>query len=353
MMRPKFAWVAPLFCMITPFISQTTLASDFFRASRTLAQSVSDSTVVENSSDEPTPPEPARDADPSHPKVIAIHFSPSTSNSKILVFGTVSAGTDSLQFVWKSPELTTGRLTDLVTAPIVNLHFEIELTLQYGPGVYSLSSSVGRITPRGVAVYADAVQVVGEVSNTDPIPHYTLSSTNMIQSDDPEIQNLAAQITANVPNVYAKVHAIHDWVSKNISYDNAQITHVAGTKDYYSTVQTKNDNSSVIVLHERKGICFGYSNLTSALLRSIGIPARTVTGPVLLTSNDHWIETLADKDKPNFHAWNEAFVDGRWIVLDTTWDNVFAQKFFDPTPALFGKDHRKVPVDEPRAMSLK
>jgi len=27
------------------------------------------------------------------------------------------------------------------------------------------------------------------------------------------------------------------------------------------------------------------------------------------------------KDTKTNHAWNEAFVDGKWIILDTTWDS--------------------------------
>jgi hypothetical protein len=280
--------------------------------------------------------------EPSHPKVIESHFETTTDNSKILIAGTVNAGTDFIQLLWSFSDASGSLHTDLGTVTIVDGHFEKEILLQYGPGTYTVKSSVGISTSRGYAFYGDSNQVLGTVLNQDPIPASAKLPTAMIQSDNPEIVALAKSITAQAQNSYDQAHAIHDWVSKNISYDYSQITHVDGMKDYYQVVQTDNDDSSLVVLHQAKGICYGYANLTSALLRAIGIPAQSVDGPVLLTANDHWDDTLADKDKPNLHAWNEAFVDNRWIIMDTTWDNVYGEKYFDPSAKLFAKDHRKI-----------
>lgn len=49
---------------------------------------------------------------------------------------------------------------------------------------------------------------------------------------------------------------------------------------------------------EGKGICFDYASLLAATFRSVGIPAKVVTGNL----------------RPNgeYHAWVEAYVDGSW-----------------------------------------
>jgi hypothetical protein len=39
------------------------------------------------------------------------------------------------------------------------------------------------------------------------------------------------------------------------------------------------------------------------------------------------------------HTWNEVKVDGRWVTVDTTWDSVDGEEFFDKDPATFAKRH--------------
>jgi transglutaminase/protease-like cytokinesis protein 3 len=57
------------------------------------------------------------------------------------------------------------------------------------------------------------------------------------------------------------------------------------------------------------------------MCRSIGLPCVVVTGYALGTDADDvvWDEESAAQTRAN-HAWNEVYVDGRWIIVDTTWD---------------------------------
>lgn len=59
---------------------------------------------------------------------------------------------------------------------------------------------------------------------------------------------------------------------------------------------------------EKKGVCYDYAALTASLLRSMGYPARLVKG----------YSTLVD----GYHAWNEIYIDGKWVVVDTTYDSM-------------------------------
>ena len=70
----------------------------------------------------------------------------------------------------------------------------------------------------------------------------------------------------------------------------------------------------------------------------------------LLKLNDATSDVVS---KDNGHAWNETYIDGKWIIQDTTWDaggvdistNKFqfelTHKYFNPSPSTFKLDHTK------------
>ena len=60
--------------------------------------------------------------------------------------------------------------------------------------------------------------------------------------------------------------------------------------------------------------------MTAALLRAAGVPAKKISGFALGVSNDYWPENY-DPNKDTNHAWNEFWANGRWVILDTTWDS--------------------------------
>ena len=66
------------------------------------------------------------------------------------------------------------------------------------------------------------------------------------------------------------------------------------------------------ILDNRTGDCTEHSQLFITLARALGMPARDATGYVY--SGDDEAPSLGG------HAWVEAFVDGRWIGLDPTWE---------------------------------
>ncbi|WP_155987991.1 transglutaminase domain-containing protein [Gorillibacterium massiliense] len=185
------------------------------------------------------------------------------------------------------------------------------------------------------------------VTNNDTTDlDYVLPESD-IESDNPEIIRLAAEITIGIADDYSKTKAIHDWVARNIGYD---IEH--GSPD---TLQYA-DNSAKDVLKNRIAICTGYANLTVALNRAAGIQARFVAG----IAGAAEIREALSKSPDNLwsaanHAWTEALVDGRWIIQDPTWDAGgvteadpdtfifrYSSKYFDPTEQTFAQDHLKV-----------
>lgn len=90
--------------------------------------------------------------------------------------------------------------------------------------------------------------------------------TIAIQSDDPQIKSLALSLTRACTTMDDAVKLIAEWVVGNISYAN-------------STNNNKDQNASQVFGRKPKtGNCTGYTNLICALLRSVGIPARFVSG---------------------------------------------------------------------------
>ncbi|OMF61560.1 hypothetical protein BK139_06900 [Paenibacillus sp. FSL R5-0490] len=168
---------------------------------------------------------------------------------------------------------------------------------------------------------------------------YLLPNGKDIPSENKEIVNLAKDITKGITDDYQKVKAIHDWVSQNISYD-------------YERFQNKTAapyQSALTVLNTRIAVCEGYSNLTASLLRSLGIKTKVVAGLGAFRSPGY--EQFEDSPGINIHdsafddsrhAWNEAYVNNRWVNMDTTWSSGNGYKiYFDMTESEFRKDHIK------------
>lgn len=136
-----------------------------------------------------------------------------------------------------------------------------------------------------------------------------LKDTPAIESDESEIMELAMRITMDDDTDYEKLTSIHDWVCSNIWYDTDKLN--STTTVPYSATK---------VLENKSAVCLGFSTLTAALCRSVDIPCNVVSGYALGITNDtEWSAETVDTAEQN-HAWNEAYVDGRWVMLDTTWD---------------------------------
>lgn len=169
-----------------------------------------------------------------------------------------------------------------------------------------------------------------QITNEDTRDMTFLLPDTYVESDSPTIIELAYSITAGCHADMEKTRAIHDWVASNISYD---------TKAYFS--KQLHEYSAIETLKGKTAVCNGYANLTAALNRAIGIKTKIVSG------------TATNSSKTEGHAWNETFIDGNWIIQDTTWDAGginpktqefkfrLSHKYFNPKPEVFVKDHTK------------
>jgi transglutaminase-like putative cysteine protease len=73
------------------------------------------------------------------------------------------------------------------------------------------------------------------------------------------------------------------------------------------------------VLAKAKGVCQDYAHLAVALCRSIGIPARYVSGYFFASSDATGADVDGDEVQVQTHAWFEAAIPGwGWLALDPT-----------------------------------
>ncbi len=128
--------------------------------------------------------------------------------------------------------------------------------------------------------------------------------------DSEEIKDLAETIRAGETDPAKIVQAIAAWAHDTLEYKVVE--------DSVSTEQ---------VLATRQADCTEYSQLTIALARSLGIPARGVHGLVIASEAAY------------FHRWVEVYL-GRWYEIDPTWGVV-------AVPAT----HLRVPVDDSRFLA--
>ena len=160
---------------------------------------------------------------------------------------------------------------------------------------------------------------------------YYLKASERIQSDNDSIQETADQIASGAANAYEKALLIHDWVSDNIYYD----------RDAFYKRADGGDSSALGTLRSRRGVCEGYANLTCALLRAAGIPAKTVSGYALgISGGNEFPESVLQGTGDANHAWVEACIGGRWITLDTTWDSGNSYEYGQITDSSGCRSHR-------------
>jgi len=106
----------------------------------------------------------------------------------------------------------------------------------------------------------------------------------------------AKELTKNLKTNEEKVKAIYNFVYTTIDYD----------KKLAATVQADYIPNIDSTLKTRQAICYGYAALFAAMLRSQDIPTKLVMGET------SYVDV--------YHAWNEVYLNGKWVVIDTTVD---------------------------------
>ncbi len=164
--------------------------------------------------------------------------------------------------------------------------------------------------------YALVLSVSCQVTLSDEFapflrPNQYVNYTNAVNT-----VTMGAQLTAEHTEPLEKVTAVYDYVVQNLTYD----------KQRAATVKSGYLSDLDAVLREKKGICFDYAALMTAMLRSQGVPCKLVVG-YAGTAYHAWIS-----------VWTEAegWVDGVIYFDGHAWHRM------DPTFASSGKQSASI-----------
>lgn len=198
---------------------------------------------------------------------------------------------NSLEFTWKRPE---GKIdfrfsADVKTANTIN-------------GVRQKISFPIQELPKDVTVY------------TKP--------SETIDSNDEAIIRIASDIVKGEDDLYAAVFKIAEWTKNSINYNLSTLTAEVSQKASW-------------VLQNKQGVCDELTSLFIALLRSVGVPARFVSG-ISYTNSPLFPENWGA------HGWAEVYFPGYgWVPFDVTYGEF---GWVDPTHIKFKES---VDSDEP------
>ncbi|MEE1289466.1 MAG: transglutaminase domain-containing protein, partial [Spirochaetota bacterium] len=134
------------------------------------------------------------------------------------------------------------------------------------------------------------------VNNTNGEDGTWLYPSSVVQADDINIMNKAADITYGFETAYDKAKAIHDWIVLNHFYD---MDSTGGG--------TRKRQDAVAVMEYGMAVCEGYANLAAALIRNCGIEVKYISSSSI---NHGWNHVnVGTADNPD------------WRLLDCTWDD--------------------------------
>ncbi len=166
----------------------------------------------------------------------------------------------------------------------------------------------------------DAVWRDGRPDAVDAMP-FALDSPLVAASDA-----LRAYAAPSFPPGRALLDAVIDLSSRI----NAEFAYEPGATEVGTTLED--------VLVERKGVCQDFAHVGIGCLRSLGLPARYVSG---------YLETDPPPGRPKLvgrdvsHAWFSVLVpEAGWLDVDPTNDQLVNSRY---VVAAFGRDYRDVP----------
>ena len=133
-----------------------------------------------------------------------------------------------------------------------------------------------------------------------PVDVYRYTKPTAMIDTNEGIKELAASLAEGEDDLYNVLFRLAVWTNQNIEYD-------------LSSVAANAVEPSSWVLKNRRGVCDELTNLFISMARSLGIPARFVTGISYTNSpefKNHW----------GLHGWAEVYFQGfGWVPFDPTY----------------------------------
>lgn len=176
----------------------------------------------------------------------------------------------------------------------VDSDYQVEIPLQMGDGSYTVKVFSHLEGNDYQAVFSEDIAFASE----NPNDVFLASSDIVNFSESKTLDSVTNQVVDGATDEMEIVERITNYVIDELEYD----TQKAATLDANYVPNIDN------VLSDKSGICYDFAAVTASMLREAGVPAKLVMG--------------YRSDSDLYHAWNEVLVDGEWMIVDTTWDNV-------------------------------
>lgn len=121
-------------------------------------------------------------------------------------------------------------------------------------------------------------------------------ATEFIDFND-DIKNKAKELAVGEDDLYVVAFKVAEWVENNVDYNLSTLT--------ADVVQP-----SSWVLKNKEGVCDELTNLFISMMRSLGVPAKFISGMAYTNTKNDW----------GPHAWAEIyFPDKGWVPFDITY----------------------------------
>lgn len=188
------------------------------------------------------------------------------------------------------------------------------IPLQLGKGIYTVKVMQNTSGNKYKVVEKKDINII-----KNDVTDIYLSSTQPVYWEGKDtVIKLAQDLTKDKTTDKEKIESIYKHIVNNIKYDYNKISGLPD--DYVPEIEN--------ILSYKKGICYDYSALFAGMLRSQGIPAKLVKG--------------YKNDLKEYHAWNEVLLDGKWVVIDTTYDSALKKSNVEVSMIKLADEYSKV-----------
>ena len=133
------------------------------------------------------------------------------------------------------------------------------------------------------------------------------------------VDEVGKYLAARITDQRRLVKALHDYVDLRLTYDRKAYGLIMA-KDWEHVPSQEAD----AVFAARTGVCAGYSHLLAALGKAAGVNILYITGYARDSQQqvpENNAAALQATLEGYAHAWNAAYVDGQWVLIDATWDD--------------------------------
>ena len=146
------------------------------------------------------------------------------------------------------------------------------------------------------------------------------SVTSIPEAEQASVEAVGKYFASRIADPRQRVKALHDYVVLRLTYDEGALALIE-SKDY-GRVPSQEASA---VFAARTGVCEGYARLMVALGKAAGVEIAYVTG--YIRDANRRVEaaeseaTMKSALEGYSHAWNAVKLDGRWLLMDVTWDD--------------------------------